>query len=80
VPRARWTAEPLRESAHREIAAIHLAEGDTAQALRHFSAYRRRLHRELGLSPSPGFRRLLASPEFRRLLAPCPGHRAVGGV
>ncbi|MEV8066558.1 BTAD domain-containing putative transcriptional regulator [Streptomyces sp. NPDC085995] len=53
-------AEPLRESAHREITATHLAEGNTAEALRHFESYRRRLRSELGLCPSTDYRRLLA--------------------
>ncbi|MFJ4626832.1 BTAD domain-containing putative transcriptional regulator [Streptomyces sp. NPDC088847] len=53
-------AEPLRESAHREVTAVHLAEGNTAEALRHFELYRGRLRNELGLSPSTGFRRMLA--------------------
>jgi DNA-binding SARP family transcriptional activator len=53
-------AEPLRESAHREVTAVHLAEGNTAEALRHFESYRERLRNELGLSPSTGFRRMLA--------------------
>ncbi|WP_405885850.1 BTAD domain-containing putative transcriptional regulator [Streptomyces longwoodensis] len=53
-------AEPLRESAHREVTAVHLGEGNVAEALRHFDLYRRRLRRELGLPPSPEFRRLLA--------------------
>lgn len=42
-------AEPLRESAHREVTAVHLGEGNVAEALRHFDLYRRRLRRELGL-------------------------------
>ncbi|MFF8594809.1 BTAD domain-containing putative transcriptional regulator [Streptomyces sp. NPDC015220] len=53
-------AEPLRESAHREITATHLAEGNAAEALRHFECYRRRLRSELGLCPSTDYRRLLA--------------------
>lgn len=57
-------AEPLRESAHREITAVHLAEGNTTEALRHFEAYRRRLRGELGLPPSSG---------YRKLLSPCLG-------
>lgn len=53
-------AEPLRESAHREITAVHLAEGNATEALRHFTSYRHRLRRELGLAPSTEYRRLLA--------------------
>ncbi|MFI8305427.1 BTAD domain-containing putative transcriptional regulator [Streptomyces sp. NPDC085927] len=53
-------AEPLRESAHREVTAVHLSEGNTAEALRHFESFRRRLRRELGLPPSAGYRHLVA--------------------
>ncbi|WP_051818551.1 bacterial transcriptional activator domain-containing protein [Streptomyces sp. NRRL F-3307] len=53
-------AEPLRESAHRDITAVHLAEGNATEALRHFASYRHRPRRELGLAPSTEYRRLLA--------------------
>lgn len=52
-------AEPLRESAHREVTAVHLAEGNTAEALRHFVTYRHRLRDQVGLPPSAEYRRLL---------------------
>lgn len=45
--------EPLRESAHRAIIAIHLAEGNVAEALRHYGLFRRLLEAELGIEPSP---------------------------
>jgi DNA-binding SARP family transcriptional activator len=51
--------EPLRESAHRAISRAHLAEGNVAQALRQFHAYRQMLDRELGLPPSAEYRQLL---------------------
>lgn len=44
--------EPLRESAHRAIIAIHLAEGNVAEALRHYGLFRRFLAAELGIEPS----------------------------
>lgn len=53
-------SEPLRESAHRAVAQVHLAEGNPAEALRQYHIYRRILHDELGLPPSPRFRRLVA--------------------
>ncbi|MEV6808422.1 BTAD domain-containing putative transcriptional regulator [Streptomyces sp. NPDC051132] len=62
-------AEPLRESAHREITAVHLAEGNATEALRHFTSYRHRLHRELGLPPST---------EYRRLISPYLGRQPSG--
>jgi DNA-binding SARP family transcriptional activator len=46
-------AEPLRESAHRSLVAVYLAEGNPGQALRHYEKYREMLVRELGLRPSP---------------------------
>ncbi|MEC3992748.1 BTAD domain-containing putative transcriptional regulator [Actinacidiphila sp. DG2A-62] len=52
--------EPLRESAHRAVAAVHLAEGNPSEALRHYDRYRERLRDELGIAPSPRFRDLLA--------------------
>ena len=52
--------EPLRESAHRRVIEVHLAEGNHAEALRQFDSYRRLLARELGLPPSPAIRRLVA--------------------
>ena len=44
--------EPLRESAHRVLIRVHAQEGNIADALEHYHAYRRRLSRELGLAPS----------------------------
>ncbi len=45
--------EPLRESAHRALVAIHLAEGNAAEALRQFQLCRRLLLEQLGVEPSP---------------------------
>jgi DNA-binding SARP family transcriptional activator len=53
-------ADPLRESAHRRLALIHMAEGNFAEALRQYDVYRLLLRAELGLPPSPQFRRLVA--------------------
>jgi DNA-binding SARP family transcriptional activator len=52
--------EPLRESAHRSVIAVHLAEGNQVEALRRYDAYRRLLHGELGLEPSGRMTELLA--------------------
>ncbi|MET7683360.1 BTAD domain-containing putative transcriptional regulator [Streptomyces sp. NPDC005423] len=60
------------ESAHREVTAVHLAEGNTAEALRHFESYRGRLRNELGRSPSTGYRRMLAPYLGRPLDADAP--------
>ncbi|WP_052768739.1 AfsR/SARP family transcriptional regulator [Streptomyces humi] len=47
--------EPLRESAHCALVAVHLAEHNVAEALRHYEAFRRLLSEELGLEPSARF-------------------------
>ncbi|MGH3516110.1 MAG: AfsR/SARP family transcriptional regulator [Haloechinothrix sp.] len=44
--------EPLRESAHRVAIGIHLAEGNVAEAMRHFRFVRDLLRSELGVEPS----------------------------
>ena len=44
--------EPLRESAHRALVGVHLAEGNVAEAVRQYRLFRRLLHEELGLEPS----------------------------
>ena len=54
-------SEPLRESAHRRVIEVHLAEGNPAEALRQYAIYRRVLQEELGLSPSEKIRQLLRS-------------------
>lgn len=53
--------EPLRESAHRRVIEVHLAEGNHSEALRQYQSFRRLLADELGLPPSPAIRRLVAS-------------------
>lgn len=45
-------SEPLRESAHRMLIAVHLAEGNHNEALRQFRWYERILRDELSLAPS----------------------------
>jgi DNA-binding SARP family transcriptional activator len=52
--------DPLRESAHRRVIEVHLAEGNAAEALRQYQLYRRALREELGLAPSGQIRRLVA--------------------
>jgi DNA-binding SARP family transcriptional activator len=51
--------EPLRESAHIALIQAHLAEGNAAEAIRHYSSYRRTLFDELGVDPSPAMEGLL---------------------
>jgi|SRR5271166_35969 len=51
--------EPLRESAHRSLIEIHLAEDNWSEASRQFQRYRRVLREELGVEPSDSMRLLL---------------------
>jgi DNA-binding SARP family transcriptional activator len=51
--------DPLRESAHRRLIELHLADGNPAAALRQYTSYQSLLHAELGLSPSPEIRQLV---------------------
>lgn len=46
------TAEPLRESAHRALIKVFLAEGNVGQAVAQYRTYRRLVRDELGLEPS----------------------------
>jgi DNA-binding SARP family transcriptional activator len=49
----------LRESAHMALIKAHLAEGNAAEAIRHYAGYRRTLFEELGVQPSPALEALL---------------------
>jgi DNA-binding SARP family transcriptional activator len=53
--------DPLRESAHRLVIEVHLAEGNVVEAVRQSEACRRLLHDELGLDPSPLMREVHAA-------------------
>ena len=53
-------AEPLRESPHRIVVRVHLAEGNVGEALRAFEEFRQLLADELGVQPTPGMSNLLA--------------------
>lgn len=60
--------EPLRESAHRTLIEIHLAEGNKSEAYRQFQQCRRLLREELGVEPSDAMRLLLdESPRLARM-------------
>jgi DNA-binding SARP family transcriptional activator len=45
-------AEPLRESANRCLVSVHLAEGNSLEALRAYETFRRALRSDLGMEPS----------------------------
>ncbi len=51
--------EPLRESAHRTVVRVHLAEGNVADALRAYERFRVMLADELGVQPSEHMTRLV---------------------
>ncbi|MFE9207483.1 BTAD domain-containing putative transcriptional regulator [Micromonospora sp. NPDC007230] len=64
-------AEPLRESAHRALIDVYLAEGNAAQAHRQFDRYATMLHAELGLTPTES---LIARVGGRSYGDPRPGY------
>lgn len=53
-------AEPLRETANATLMEVYLAEGNVIDAVHQFNDYRRLLHLELGVEPSPTLGRMLA--------------------
>lgn len=53
-------AEPLRESAHRSVIAVHLAESNVYEALRQYDILVRLLEEQLGVEPSSAVRALVA--------------------
>jgi DNA-binding SARP family transcriptional activator len=54
-------AEPLRESAHRALIRVHLAEGNAVEAVRQYRLYRALIGDELGLAPSAEMQRIVAA-------------------
>jgi DNA-binding SARP family transcriptional activator len=62
--------EPLRETAHRTLIEIHMAEGNWSEACRQFLRCRRLLREELGVEPSDSMNLLL---EKAPLPAKLPG-------
>lgn len=64
--------EPLRESAQRMLIRAYIAEGNPCEALRQYLSYRRILHSELGLEPSPMIKDLLGA-----IPAPALAHAGV---
>jgi DNA-binding SARP family transcriptional activator len=72
-------AEPLRESAHRRVIEVHLAERNHAEALRQYDGYRRLLAAELGLPPSDTIRNQVAPLLGRPIDARTHGSPAASG-
>jgi DNA-binding SARP family transcriptional activator len=54
-------SEPLRESAHRTVVRVHIAEGNVVEALRAYARFRDLLHAELGVPPTEQMTRLVHS-------------------
>jgi DNA-binding SARP family transcriptional activator len=61
--------EPLRESAHRLLISVYLAEGNRAEAVRQYQAYRRLLRDELALEPSPQVQAILGDLLTNQVIA-----------
>lgn len=59
--------DPLRESTHRCLISLHLAEGNQAEALRSYGVYRDLLHDRLGLDPSTRMEDLVRGLRRRRV-------------
>jgi DNA-binding SARP family transcriptional activator len=51
--------EPVRESAHRAVIEIYIAEGNAGCALKHYQRYRGLVQRELGVAPSQRMNKLI---------------------
>ena len=54
-------AEPLRESANRCLVTVHLAEGNSTEALRAYETFRQALSADLGMQPSAKMSILMAN-------------------
>lgn len=52
--------EPLRESAHRALVRVHLADGNAVEAVRQYRFCRRLLREQLGIEPTQQLRELVA--------------------
>jgi DNA-binding SARP family transcriptional activator len=57
--------EPLRESAHRVVVRVHLAQGNVAEARRAYDSFRDMLADTLGIAPTPHMTRLLTQVRCR---------------
>jgi DNA-binding SARP family transcriptional activator len=71
--------DPYRESAYQLLIAVHVSEGNNAEALQRFRALRRTLHEELGVEPTlppPGLAvGLRFAPTAPRRCGRCAGRR-----
>ena len=71
-------AEPLRESAHRAVVRVHLVEGNLAEAVRAYDAFRTMLAEELGVAPSSQMDRLISDLPRPRTPATAGRERSAG--
>jgi DNA-binding SARP family transcriptional activator len=71
-------SQPLRESAHRTVIKVHLAEGNTVDAVRQYDNFREMLSSELGTLPSRLMTELVRGLRAERRNAVRP--RSPGGV
>ena len=55
--------EPLRESAHRALMHVHLAQGNPAAVVDQYQRFRSRLSRDVGLAPSAQMRELVTQAQ-----------------
>jgi DNA-binding SARP family transcriptional activator len=55
------SADPVRESAHRALIVVQLAEGNTGDAIRQYRLFRRILAERVGMAPSSAMERLMGS-------------------
>ena len=62
--------EPLRESAHRALVRVHLAQGNVAEAVRAYESFRALLAADLGVEPTAQMDALVC--RFRRSAAAHP--------
>jgi DNA-binding SARP family transcriptional activator len=75
--------EPLRESAHRAVVRVHLAEGNLVEALRAYRSFRDALDRELGVMPTRQMEELMLSgprPMAHDGSVPSPRHVAAAST
>jgi DNA-binding SARP family transcriptional activator len=57
--------EPLRESAHRAVVRVHIAEGNSGEAIRQYRLCRRLLNEQLAIEPSERMDELVRSLDVR---------------
>jgi DNA-binding SARP family transcriptional activator len=70
--------DPLRESAHRQVMLIHLAEQNPSEAIRQYTVVHRLLQDALGLPPSPATRAVVGDLIGRGMRRP-PAHPRLPG-